>query len=97
MNSPPESMMSSFPPVPDKLRNSLQYQDGQICNSCNMGMGDLPDMCTLSPRAEGIYIRQITNAHVTSNMYHLWSMGKLIAPPFKTENHNQILKAFIIP
>ena len=22
--------MSSFPPVPEKLRNSLQYQDGQI-------------------------------------------------------------------
>ena len=23
-------------------------------------------------RAEGIHIRQITSAHVTSNMYHFW-------------------------
>jgi len=61
-----------------------------------MGMRDLPDMYTQSPRAaglraEGIHIRQIMNAHVTSNMYHFRSMGKLIVPSFKTENHNQIL------
>ena len=42
-----------------------------------MGMTDLPDMYAESPRAagpraEGIHIRQITNAHVTSNMYHFW-------------------------
>ena len=46
-----------------------------ICNSCNMAMRDLPDMYTRSPRAagprdEGIHIRQITNGHVTSIMYH---------------------------
>ena len=40
-----------------------------------MGMGDLPDMYTqspraTSPRAEGIHIRQIMNAHVTNVMYH---------------------------
>ena len=45
------------------------------CNSCNMGTRDLPDMYARSPRAagpraEGIHIRQITRAHVTSNMYH---------------------------
>ena len=41
-----------------------------ICNSCNMGTRDLPDMYAQSPRAEGIHIRQITRAHVTSSMYH---------------------------
>ena len=40
-----------------------------------MGMKDLPDMHAQSPRAtgpmdEGIYIKQITNTHVTSVMYH---------------------------
>ena len=40
-----------------------------------MGMRDLPDMHARStraagPRAEGIHIRQITNGHVTSIMYH---------------------------
>ena len=38
-------------------------------------MRDLPDMYaqsakTAGPRAEGIHIRQITNGHVTSIMYH---------------------------
>ena len=42
-----------------------------LCNSCNMGTRDLPDMYAQSPRAEGIHIRQIMRAHVTSNMYHL--------------------------
>ena len=46
-----------------------------VCNGCNMAMGDLPDMYALSPwacgpRASGIHIRQITNGHVTSIMYH---------------------------
>ena len=45
------------------------------CNNCNMGTRDLPDIYARSPRAaglraEGIHIRQITRAHVTSNMYH---------------------------
>ena len=35
-----------------------------------MAMRDLPDMYTRSPRASGIHIRQITNGHVTSIMYH---------------------------
>ena len=44
-----------------------------ICNSCNMGTRDLPDMYAQGPRAtdlwaEGIHIRQITRAHVTSNI-----------------------------
>ena len=49
-----------------------------------MGMRDLPDMYAQSPmaagpRAEGIHIRQITRAHVTSNMYHflLWVLLSL--------------------
>ena len=38
-----------------------------------MGTGDLPDMYAQSPRAaglraEGIHIRQIPSAHVTTNM-----------------------------
>ena len=40
-----------------------------------MAMGDLPDMYArglgaAGPRAEGIHIRQITNGHVTTIMYH---------------------------
>ena len=47
----------------------------EICNSCNMGKRDLPDMYARSPRAtgpraEGIHIRRITSTHVTSTMYH---------------------------
>ena len=42
----------------------------RICNGCNMDMRDLPNMYARSPRAEGIHIRQIMNAHVTSVMYH---------------------------
>ena len=57
-----------LPSIPMKKYNGT-------CNNFNMGMKDLPDMyaqCprTASPRAEGICIRQITRAHVTSNMYH---------------------------
>ena len=40
----------------------------ELCNSCNMGMGDLPDMYAFSPWASGIHIRQITNGHVTSTL-----------------------------
>ena len=36
-----------------------------ICDSCNIGMSDLPDMYAQSPRAEGIHI---TRAYVTTNM-----------------------------
>ena len=41
-----------------------------LCDSCNMGTSDLPDMYAQSPRAagpraEGIHTRQITSAHVT--------------------------------
>ena len=35
-----------------------------------MAMRDLPDMYAQGPRAEGMHIRQITNGHVTSIMYH---------------------------
>ena len=53
-----------------------------ICNSCNMGARDLPDMYARSPRDEGIHIRQITSAHVTSNMYHFraWASAKQLKP-----------------
>ena len=39
-----------------------------VCDSCNMGTSDLNDMYAQSPRAEDIHIRQITSAHVTTNM-----------------------------
>ena len=52
-----------------------------------MGARDLPDMYARSPRAagprdEGIHIRQITSAHVTSNMYHFraWASAKQLKP-----------------
>ena len=56
-----------------------------ICNSCNMGVRDLPYMYARSPRAtglraEGIHIRQITSAHVTSNMYHFRHSKNLPKP-----------------
>ena len=35
-----------------------------------MGMRNSPDMYARSLRAEGIHIRQITNGHVTTIMYH---------------------------
>ena len=45
-----------------------------VHNSCNMGTHGLPDIYALSPqacgpRALGVYIRQITRAHVTG-MYN---------------------------
>ena len=51
------------------VRPSRLYTAG-LCNGCNMAMGDLPDMYARSPRAGGIHIRQITNGHVTTIMYH---------------------------
>ena len=43
------------------------------CNGCNMGMRNLPDVYAKSlraacPRDDGIHIRQIMNAHVTTVM-----------------------------
>ena len=54
-----------------------------ICNSYTMGTNGLPDIYTRSPRAagpraEGVYIRQITSAHGITNIYqsmcnHVWA------------------------
>ena len=49
----------------------------RLLYSCNMGMNGLPDIYTESTRAaglraEGVYIRQTTRAHVTTVMYHLF-------------------------
>ena len=58
------------------LMNSFDLRCEDVtCNSCNMGVRDLADMYARSPRAagpraEGIHIRRITSAHVTSTMYH---------------------------
>ena len=53
------------------LDDSLHHH--HTFDSCNMGTRDLPDMYAQSPRAagpraEGIHIRQITSAHVTTIM-----------------------------
>ena len=50
-----------------------QIWSQNLIDSCNMGTRDLPDMYAQSPRAagpraEGIHIRQITSAHVTTIM-----------------------------
>ena len=50
------------------------------CNSCNMGTCDLPDVMyaqNLIMRAKGIHIRQITSAHVTTNMWMTPQSGVL--------------------
>ena len=67
--------------------NIIIFLGREICNGCNMGARDLPDMYARSPRAagprdEGIHIRQITSAHVTSNMYHFraWASAKQLKP-----------------
>ena len=51
----------------------LIFAGPDIFDSCNMGTSGLPDMYAQSPRAagpraEGIHIRQITSAHVTTIM-----------------------------
>ena len=51
----------------------VEYGYNITFDSCNMGTSGLPDMYAQSPRAagpraEGIHIRQITNAHVTTIM-----------------------------
>ena len=48
--------------------NTSSCSGSYIFDSCNMGMSDLPDMYAQSPRAEGIHIRQIKSAHVTTIM-----------------------------
>ena len=63
--------------------NKLHYKT--VCISCNMGRRD---MYAQSPRAAGsrdnsIHIRQITTAHVASNMYHFFyakNLPNLVAP-----------------
>ena len=61
--------------LPDETIAEYMVELYCLCNSCNMGVRDLPDMYAQSPRAagprtEGIHIRQIMSAHVTSNMHH---------------------------
>ena len=62
-----------------KNRKSFPLEFFDVYSSCNMAMRDLSDMYTQNPRAvgqraEGIHIRQITNGHVTSIMYHFVSI-----------------------
>ena len=57
----------------------LEVNTIATCYSYTMGMSGLPDMYTRSPRAagpraEGVHIRQTTNAHGITVMCH-------IAPP----------------
>ena len=43
-----------------------------ICNSYTMYARDLTDIYTQSPRAEGVYISEITSTHGITNMCHLF-------------------------
>ena len=57
---------------------SITLLDYIISNSYTMGTSGLPDMYTRSPRAEGVYIRQITSAHGITKTYqsmcnHVWA------------------------
>ena len=68
-------LFSPNPNWPDQLSSTAGMPDmSNVNNNCNMGMGDLPDMCARSSGATGpeaetesMHIRQITRAHVTSN------------------------------
>ena len=67
-----------------------------VAISCNMGGRDLPDMYAQNPRAagpraEGIHIRQIPTAHVTSDMYHFWDSKNLLKK-IKAQNHIDLLR-----
>ena len=55
---------------------SVSVSHTHTCYSYTMGMGGLPDMCTrglraAGPRAEGVHIRQTTNAHGITVMCHM--------------------------
>ena len=53
-----------------KLRAEIKLNIITHLNSSSMGTSDLPDMCTQSPRDEGIiHIRQFTSACVTTSYY----------------------------
>ena len=39
------------------------------CGGCDMGMDDLPNMCTWGLRVGGRYIRWVMSVHVTSSSY----------------------------
>ena len=44
-----------------------------VCSSCNMDTNDLPEYMhehKAQPECECIYFRQITSAHVTTNIFH---------------------------
>ena len=49
------------------------HEELMTSNSCNIGTSDLPDMYAQSSRAaglraEGIHIREIMSAYITTNM-----------------------------
>ena len=50
----------------------LAYRMGRhICNSYTMAARDLPEIYTQSPRAEGVYFRQIPSSHGITDIFHL--------------------------
>ena len=70
-----ESSCVPSKPVQDEVRHVVcrGWPPIATCISCNMGMRDLPDMYARSlraagPRAEGIHIRKILSAHVTTDI-----------------------------
>ena len=51
--------------IPQSDPTDARRQSG-ICNSCNLGMRDFPDMYAQGPRAY-VHIRQTASAHVICN------------------------------
>ena len=61
-----------------------------VCSSCDMGMSDLPEIYARArglPSCSCTYFRQITSAHVTTNIFHL---GDLPASVGNHKNASQV-------
>ena len=57
--------------LPAKTAKFTSLENLYVYSSYTMGMSGLPNMYTQSPRAEGVHIRQTTNAHGITVRYHI--------------------------
>ena len=83
---------SNFRKICTLTQNPLYGSIQGLCNSCNMGARDLPDMYAHGP--QGIHIRQIMSAHVTSDMYHFRALlvrGQLLSSSSLTHTFAELL------
>ena len=64
--------------------NKSEKQKCKLCNSCNMGARDLPDMYARGPQARGMraYISGKSRAHMLQVMFHFraWASAKQLKP-----------------